>query len=436
MRSKHQVAIKAIFMLFCGMVSAEKKGYAQEKPLTAKEYIEKYKEVAMEEMREYKIPASITLAQGLLESSSGNSKLAKECNNHFGIKCRKEWKGSFCLENDDAENECFRGYATARESYRDHSLFLRQNSRYGLLFTLSITDYKGWANGLRTAGYATNPAYGTILIGVIERHRLTQYDSMVLLGDDYVGYDSTAGKTIAYNGIPAVKARAGETPEDIAKKHEMGAWQIYKYNDLPKGADLSPGEIVYLKPKKRKGTVAEVELKEGEDLRSVSQQYGIKLKQVYKKNKIKPGQQVAAGEVLYLQKKREEAPKLATEVMGTMKEEVHEVKAGETLYGIAKRYGLKVDSLEVWNDIEGQPLKPGQRLVLKRPIKEVQEVEQKKEEEKVRPEKAEEVSYHIVKSGETLYRISKMYEKSVEELKKLNPGMGEVLKVGQKIRVR
>jgi flagellum-specific peptidoglycan hydrolase FlgJ len=134
------------------------------KKITREEYVEMYKDIALQEMIEYKIPASITLAQGILESGSGNSRLAKEAKNHFGIKCHKGWEGEFIRMTDDAPNECFRKYKNAYDSYKDHSFFLSQRGRYSFLFDLEITDYKGWARGLKKAGYATNPRYATLQI--------------------------------------------------------------------------------------------------------------------------------------------------------------------------------------------------------------------------------------------------------------------------------
>ena len=166
---------------FCLLINAVSYGQSS----VSKAYIEKYSDIAMDEMRLNQVPASITLAQGILESSNGRSKLSTDCNNHFGIKCKKNWTGSFCNADDDAPNECFRGYPSAAESYKDHSLFLKNNKRYAGLFTHTITDYKAWAYGLKQAGYATNPAYPGLLISLIERFNLSHYDSMVVFGDDW-----------------------------------------------------------------------------------------------------------------------------------------------------------------------------------------------------------------------------------------------------------
>lgn len=424
--------------------------------LSTTQYIDAYKYAAMQEMKIYKIPASITLGQGILESASGNSKLAKDCNNHFGIKCRKNWTGSHCLADDDAPNECFRGYANAMEGYRDHSLFLKDNPRYATLFTYQQTDYKSWATGLKTAGYATNPAYAATLIGVIERYRLTIYDSMVLLGEDYFSPDTAAQRIIQFHGIESVVAKKGDSPESIAKQFEMGTWQVYKYNDLKKGETLNPGEIIYLKPKRRKGDTAYHTVKEGETMREISQEHTIKLKQLYKKNKLKPGQQVKPGEMLYLQKKATEPPKttLPGEIIKSSpsKDTVklqnkpnpvntenasdklfYEVKAGETLLSIAVKTKVSAADLKRWNNLDDSPLKAGQLLVIKQGVKwngkdtatvghTVSEIKKSSR-------------YHVVLKGETLWSIGRLYGISADSLIAWNGLQGKPLKEGAELRV-
>ena len=368
--------------------------------MSTREYIDSFKSIAMQEMRMHGVPASITLGQGVLESASGNSKLAKNCNNHFGIKCRSNWTGTFCLADDDAKDECFRGYPSVYESYRDHSLFLKNSKRYFPLFELSATDYKGWATGLREAGYATNPSYANILIGVIEKYHLGQFDSMVVMGDDYVipsndntnnssnlGNSPLAGVS-EVNGIQAIIAKPGETPEALAARYNMGVWQIYKYNDIEKGQMLNPGEIIYLKPKRRRSTETNHLVKPGESMREISQQYGVKVKHLYKLNRLEPGEEVQPGEVLNLRSKRSNPPttlipgsdtasKMQTAkpidyrkfmsndvsaVTGQMQDTYHFVKSGETLYSISKSYGVTVEQIRFWNSLSTNQINVGQRL--------------------------------------------------------------------------
>lgn len=411
---------------------------AQSTRQTTEAYIEQFSEAAMQEMRTYRIPASITLGQGILESASGNSRLAKECNNHFGIKCRKDWTGPTCTENDDAENECFRAYGSALDSYRDHSLFLVNGQRYAPLFQHSILDFEAWAHGLRTAGYATNPAYGSILSGIIRRYRLGRFDTLVILGFDPAG--QTAAKPVLTNGIPAAIAGWGETPEDIAKKNGLGYWQIYRYNDLKRGDSLMQGEIVYLKPKRRTGSAPTHTYIQGEDFRLISQQYGIKLKQLYKLNRIKPGQPIAPGEVLNLQEKRETAPKppqanpapkpdpqppLRTPEpppAGAGPVRTHTVSAGETLYGICRQYGISVEDLRASNQLGEAPISAGQ--VLKIPLAGA-----------ATPAPAKTPLFHDVQPGETAYSIARKYGISLEDLKRWNSLPDFVMRTGMRLRV-
>jgi LysM repeat protein len=176
-------------------------------------YIEAFKGVAIQEMNAYGIPASITLAQGILESGSGNSSLARYANNHFGIKCTAEWKGKAYYKDDDQNNDCFRVYKDARESYKDHSEFLKRK-RYSFLFELDKNDYKNWAIGLKTAGYATNPKYADMVIGVIEKYKLNQYDQSESEREKIAREDRVFTEINA--NIPVEKKKF--TPVDVAPK--------------------------------------------------------------------------------------------------------------------------------------------------------------------------------------------------------------------------
>lgn len=294
--------------------------YGQEKRITADEYIATYKEMAVAEMKRTSIPASITLSQGLLESGNGNSRLAKEANNHFGIKCKKEWPGRSINVDDDAPQECFRAYDKAEDSYIDHSDFLTKGERYAFLFDLDPLDYKEWAKGLRQAGYATNPRYADLLVEVIERYKLYEYDKgNVRRKKDgpneedpqpLIAENNTKEEKFTYNGVPAYVVKTGDNYATITKAHKMMRFEIGWYNDLDKSDVLEPGTIIYLKPKKRKGNEEYHVVKEGESMYYISQLHRIKLKQLYKKNRMKPGQEPLAGEKLYLRDKRDAAPAL------------------------------------------------------------------------------------------------------------------------------
>jgi LysM repeat protein len=276
------------------------------------EYTERWKDEAINQMNTYGIPASITLAQAMLESGDGNSPLAKYANNHFGIKCH-EWTGETFIIDDDKKNECFRKYENAEESYTDHSLFLKNRDRYANLFTLSVTDYKGWAHGLKKAGYATNPQYAYLLIQLIEENNLSKYDKEPLFAHKAVKENKTPVISVGYkkrdvkvhdNNIRFIVAKNGDTPFKIAKEFEMGLWQIYKYNDLNKNETIKEGDIVYLQPKRSKGKFEFHTVEKGDTMKKISQMHGVKLGKLYKRNEIKPGTEPKVGTVVYLRKSK------------------------------------------------------------------------------------------------------------------------------------
>ena len=269
------------------------------------DYFDKYKDVAVEQMLKYHIPASITLAQGVLESGAGKSELATRANNHFGIKCNG-WTGRKSYHDDDEMNECFRAYDNVYESYRDHSVFLTTSKRYSSLFELKLTDYKGWARGLKACGYATSPTYANKLIEIIQLYKLYQYDT----AKDYDKFQMQQVKSgdnrqiYAFNKNYYLKARRGDTFRSIAQEVGISYRKLAKYNERDKNDVLEEGEIVWLKkkqnkaPKNYKGRLHYV--KNGESMYSISQLYGIKLKKLYKLNDLPPTYQIRVGDALRL----------------------------------------------------------------------------------------------------------------------------------------
>lgn len=250
--------------------------------ISRKEYIEKYSSLAVKQMHQYKIPASITLAQGILESNNGNSRLAVKANNHFGIKCHG-WEGKKIFADDDKKNECFRNYKNVLESFVDHSLFLNKYSRYEFLFDYKITDYKSWAKGLKKAGYATNSKYPELLIKIIEENKLYQFDM------EKIDKNLISGKRNIYmhpNKIKYVISQNQETYETIAKSLNIKLKQILKYNDDKKLSVLKEGTKVFIQPKRNRSKQRTHILNKGEDLRSISQTYGIKMKSLKKRNEL------------------------------------------------------------------------------------------------------------------------------------------------------
>ena len=299
--------------------------------ITPEEYIQTYKDIAIREMHDHKIPASITLAQGLLESGAGNSALAREAKNHFGIKCHKGWEGDTYIMDDDAKDECFRKYRNAEESFKDHSEFLCGRSRYAALFELEITDYRGWAKGLKAAGYATNPKYAQLLIDRIELYDLTKYDQIALgeRTDDnqlpdiapedellelafspgnrsaFELVDMTADKRFIYenNGVRFVFAKEGETPESLAKAFGVKYKKFCEYNLLkhPDEMVFHSGDVVYLAKLKNKNWKAKkYTIQEGETLRDVALRFAVKPERILSKNGLKDGERINKGQVIWL----------------------------------------------------------------------------------------------------------------------------------------
>jgi len=294
--------------------------------ITLPEYIASFRDLAISEMQLHRIPASIKLAQAILESGFGNSRLARYGNNHFGIKCHG-WTGRFLLHDDDAKNECFRAYDCPKASFRDHSQFLLTRPWYAPLFELDIMDYRAWAHGLRRAGYATNPRYAELLIRVIEENRLMRYDSiaMNLLAalPERQDFREARGRNVAdtrtasiehvappqmenrrviktNNRIKYIIALAGDTPESIAKEMNMRTWQIVRYNELENGGQIIPGRIVYLQPKRRKGVRSFHIVQPGETIFDISQLHGIKMEYLRSRNNLKEWQQPTVGMKLLL----------------------------------------------------------------------------------------------------------------------------------------
>ncbi|MCX6268365.1 MAG: glucosaminidase domain-containing protein [Bacteroidetes bacterium] len=283
------------------------------------QYVQKFKDIAVKEMELFHVPASITLAQGILESNAGRSPLAVEANNHFGIKCHKEWAGMKFYKDDETKNECFRKYESPLESFKDHSIFLTSRDRYKNLFQLEITDYKGWANGLKSAGYATNPAYPQLLIKTIETFSLDRFDKVeeAVLADDRLDavnpdmlawlskisiIERAAGNRSVYenNHLRMIIARQDDNLYVISRDFNVTVSKLLSYNDLQFATALKPGQIVYLEQKRRKGCVKKHKVLKDETLYDISQRYGIKLKTLSKRNDLPEGSKPKYGTILRL----------------------------------------------------------------------------------------------------------------------------------------
>ncbi len=297
-------------------------------------YIDKYKQIALRHEKEYGIPAPITLAQGILESGAGLSKLASEANNHFGIKALGNWQGNVYLAwDDEIEKSRFRSYASAEESFKDHAMLLKNSSRYETLFLKNVYDYRGWAYGLQQAGYATATNYAKAIIGYIDAYKLYAINGGVKLKpgktvtivsyriDDMPVFDadcqiSESDRTEEESNVTAVISRfvveinnvrctilyPGETLSSVSQKYDISRQELLKFNEVGSEGDIHEGDIVFLQEKKNKYQGAQdfYRLKNGETLYDVSQQFGIKLASLSKLNGLGLFSKLSAGQRIML----------------------------------------------------------------------------------------------------------------------------------------
>jgi LysM repeat protein len=322
------------FILILGLVSCRASQPILNKHDTvasASEYIDKYKNIAISEMKRTGIPASITLAQGIIESDMGRSALAREANNHFGIKCHSNWTGPTIKHHDNKRNECFRKYSKPEDSFYDHSDFLKSESRYGFLFDIKQNDYKAWARGLKRAGYATNPDYANMVIRTIEENSLWDFDGgynssttspkkISSVKEPYSAPVSEAGekpssrvnmnryvqarvpRVMEKNRIQYIIVKEGDTKEKLEKELSLLRWELAKYNELNSDFQLVPGQILYLQPKRNKAEPGSdfYNTVEGDSMYKIAQLYGIKLKSLYELNRMEEGTQPEAGKKIWL----------------------------------------------------------------------------------------------------------------------------------------
>lgn len=293
----------SIFLLFGALFSAFAQSVSWNKAY--QDYFDLYDDVAIEQMQKYGIPASITLAQGVLESGAGKSELARKGNNHFGIKCNG-WSGRKTYHDDDEQGECFRAYKNAYESYVDHSVFLRNSARYSRLFQLKTTDYKGWAKGLKACGYATSPTYAHRLIDIIELYGLYKYDKGVHF-DRFQIQQLERGDlrhVYAFNKNYYVIARKGDTFRSIADDVDISYRKLARFNERDKDDPVEEGERIWLQKKRRKAPKEYKHrphiVKGGESMYTIAQYYGIRLKNLYKMNELPPEYRIKVGDRLYV----------------------------------------------------------------------------------------------------------------------------------------
>ncbi len=352
------------------------------------DYIEKYKHLAIAEMERTNIPASITLAQGLHESALGKSELATLANNHFGIKCKNSWQGATFYKKDDDKDKdgtliesCFRSYLSVEESYRDHSEFLMTRPWYAPLFDLEKTDYKGWAYGLKDAGYATDPKYPQKLIASIERWKLYQYDKVQAVPQidpptmdrsPHVIFSQPVVFTV--NDVKVILAKNGDTPIQMAQRTGVKLNRILEYNERLTYPDqnLIHNERVFIQQKKKeyKKGAKYHRVQPGEDLYIISQWYGIRLENLAKRNRMHPSGVPMTGELIKLKGrkiKKSKAPKWNFQLKPSVNPRLssgkfHTVKAGENLYKISRKYNIPTNKIIKYNKLNGNTIFAGQVL--------------------------------------------------------------------------
>ncbi len=334
--SKKAIYLAVILLGSAVVVQAQSRGTR----ITREEYVDRYKSIAVSQMERYGIPASITMAQGMLESDCGNSFLSTQSNNHFGIKCKKNWTGERIFHDDDAKGECFRAYPSVEASYHDHAEFLDTQARYDSLFAYSSSDYKSWARGLKAAGYATAPDYAQRLVRIIEENQLYLLDSPdgerlyasrhnpAAVKDNWFP-DQNSGEELASatsavdpdnyrvtinahegynvyqtNGVYYVLAKADDSFENIGRKFRVSPRNLRKFNDLKdKKAQPMPDEVVYIGRKRPRwdGNARHHICRAGETVYAVGQSYGIRMRSIEKLNRLKPGAQLTEGEQIRIQ---------------------------------------------------------------------------------------------------------------------------------------
>jgi LysM repeat protein len=385
---KRKIILTTLFFGCCFIIHV----YAQK--ITPAQYIAMHKDMAIQEMIRTGTPASITLAQGILETESGNSALVKKSNNHFGIKCKAEWTGARVYHDDDEAGECFRKYDSVVHSYRDHSDFLRTRSHYAFLYSYEPTDYKSWCYGLKKAGYATNPRYPQILMKTIEDHQLNEYTKSALSQiPDYSAFviKKNNGNTVKtdteelkedkiitppidrsyekiYNGLRAVYADSGTSLLAIATRYKVDLAKVLEFNDFLKDGLLDGPQWVYLQSKRTEARQETHKVKTGETLHQIAQSNGIQLGYLIAYNNLDEEDPLPAGIILKLQSSINLKNSKGTDELQTSSDEAsikyHSVRSNEDLNTIANQYHVSLQNLKKWNRLSSNKVKVGQRLIV------------------------------------------------------------------------
>ncbi len=347
----HLQASKMFFCLSCLFLSLNSQAQDDDEVM---QYIETFKKLAIDEQVRTGVPAAITLAQGIHESAVGKSELATKGNNHFGIKCKTTWTGETILHDDDAKQECFRKYSSAEQSYLDHSNFLRAGSRYAFLFDLDVTDYKGWASGLKRAGYATNPLYVKRLTDLVEKYNLQQFTYeaqtkvFATVGERVPDGDAT---TMArrddpalnnYKGLKGFWAKRGDMLLDRAMEWNIRYPRLLVLNEL-NDAPLEYDMFVFTEKKRKTGTEEFHIVKAGETMHMIAQKEAMLLENLYLFNNLTEGQEPETGEKLALQYKAYDTPKLKPKFLNTLAENRPVKPAVQTIESKATEAPVRIE---------------------------------------------------------------------------------------------
>jgi len=403
-------------------------------------YIQNYQYLAIREMERTGVPASIKLAQGLLESNAGKSTLARKAKNHFGIKCGRFWKGKkYYRKDDDYKNgklvkSCFRKYRSPEESFLAHSVFLQENKRYHSLFGLNPTDYKKWAKGLKKAGYATSGNYDKKLIKLIEEYKLFRYDGMA--SSELASrpkLSTNRFKEINFiNDAKMVFARSGETPIALARRTKVSVKRILAYNEKIRSRDqfLLGDEIVFLQRKRKnyRGKQKYHKMEIGENMYNISQKYGLCLSMLYKKNKMEEGVEPATGELVRIRGKAKKRPVLKTDIPPAP------IKISEVL---PEEKELPPEPEPIFPEIVQSEL-PDSIMIENNFGRTDEDVikEPKRESDPVVNQSIGVPLYHVIEKGETLWGISQKYGLTLAKLMEMNGLTSKIISVGAKLRVK
>jgi LysM repeat protein len=394
-------------------------------------YITRYKDLAIAEMKRTGVPAAITLAQGIHETEAGTSVLVKKSNNHFGIKCKDEWRGQSVSHDDDARGECFRKYSAAEDSYKDHSDFLRTRPNYASLFTLDPTDYQGWAYGLKKAGYATNPKYAQVLIKLIQDYNLEDYTLIAM------------GKKKEEDGLAKNEVTGDKSSSSVPVKNNDTEETGKANNKMEQDVHSNVVEVNYPSGEFKINDTRVVYIKKGTSYLTIAQQYEIPLARLFEFNELKQQEVTADDQLVFIQRKRK-----------TGEHEFHTVQPGETVNDIAQSEALRLESLLEYNNMSAnmQPA-AGETLYLRSKSSTVPKLVTKNSTtEKFNPGAAAVVMdndgarkkearqknnfvFHTVQPKETVYSIAKEYNVSADDLISWNQLQDYDLKIGQSLKI-